>query len=141
MRTAGAVRTYHDEHPGIAIAVDDGGVGGGVVDRLREMDVPVYEVKLGGSPDGGASVHFKNKLAEIYWALREHLREKRLSLPNDAKLWAQLTQIEWAQESDRTIRVYKRGKENHAPSPDRADALALALEARARGEHGVGLWL
>ncbi len=46
------------------------------------------------------------------------------------KLWAQLTQIEWELESDKVIRVYKRGFSEQAPSPDLADGLALAVEAR-----------
>lgn len=50
-------------------------------------------------------------------------------------------QIEWELESDRAIRIHKRGKAKDLPSPDRADALALALEAQACQERGSGLWL
>ncbi len=141
MRTAGVVKGFADGNPEISIAVDDGGVGGGVVDRLRELNVPVHAVKFGATPDGRGSVHFKNKLSEMYWVLREELREGRLALPEDRKLMAQLTQVEWELESDRAIRVYKRGKEQAASSPDRADALALAVEAQRRGQQGPGMWL
>ena len=141
MRTAGAVKGYADEDPELSIAIDDGGVGGGVVDRLRELDVPVHAVKFGAAPDGRTSVHFKNKLSEMYWMLREQLEAGGLSLPDDRKLAAQLTQLEWEVESDRAIRVYKRGKEQRASSPDRADALALAVEAQRRGQQGPGVWL
>ena len=73
--------------------------------------------------------------------LRERLQAGEIALLEDRKLWAQLTQLEWEQESDRAIRVYKRGRERTAPSPDRADALALAVEAQLRGQRGLGLWL
>ena len=141
MKTAGVVKAYADEYPGLSIAIDDGGVGGGVVDRLRELDVAVYPIKFGAAPDGRLSVHFKNKLSEMYWVLREWLQNGRLSLLDDARLAAQLTQLEWEQESDRAIRVYKRGKGKDAGSPDRADALALALEAQLRRQRGAGLWV
>jgi hypothetical protein len=121
--------------------VDDGGVGGGVVDRLREMDVAVRAVKFGGSPEGPNRVHYKNRLAELYWQLREAMRERRMGIPNDSRLLAQLTRLEWEHESDARIRVYKRGMDNAGESPDRADALALAWEAHGqRGRH-VGVWL
>ena len=42
MRTAAAMNVT-------AIFVDEGGVGGGVVDRLRELGAPVYGVHFGGS--------------------------------------------------------------------------------------------
>lgn len=146
MRTVGEIKGLVDELGDVAVAVDDGGVGGGVVDRLRELDVRVYAVKFGAAADGRSSVHFKNKLAEMYWRLRERLEAGTLRLPREAsltgngKLAAQLAQIEWEVESDRVIRVHKRGLSGHAPSPDIADALALALEAQARSERGAGAW-
>ena len=146
MRTVAEIKGIVDELGEVAVAVDDGGVGGGVVDRLRELDVRVYAVKFGASPDGRSSVHFKNKLAEMYWRLRERLEAGALCLPRGAALTAggklamQLAQIEWEVESDRVIRVHKRGLAGHAPSPDVADALALALEAQARAERGAGVW-
>ncbi len=141
MRTAGRVRQLADERRGITIAIDDGGVGGGVVDRLREQDVAVASITFGGRPDGRLSEHFKNKLSEMYWVLREDLREGKLVMPNEPRLWAQLTQIEWELESDRAIRVYKRGIGRHADSPDRADALALAVEAAHRANMPSGVFL
>ena len=67
--------------------------------------------------------------AEMYWLLRERLRDDQLALPDDPKLLAQLSQIEYEQESDKAIRVHKRGLGEDRPSPDRADALVLAVEA------------
>ena len=55
-------------------------------------------------------------------------------------MWAQLTQIECALESDRALRVYKRGLQEHGPSPDMADALALAVEAKNRGTRSLGVF-
>jgi hypothetical protein len=57
--------------------VDSGGVGGGVVDRLRQLRIPVMEVDFGSkadgtNPDDGAK--YANKRAEIWGAMRDWLR-------------------------------------------------------------------
>ncbi len=151
MRTAGRVRelrdTYRREGSDVTIAIDDGGVGGGVVDRLKEQGVSLHAVSFGAAAEGKMQARFKNRVSEMYWVLREELRQKRLRIPRDlpnglaVKLQAQLTQIEWELESDKAIRVHKRGLDGRRPSPDLADALALAVEARNRGERGVGVWI
>ena len=141
MRTVAEIKEIVDELGDVTVAVDDGGVGGGVVDRLRELDVSVIGVKFGATADERSSVHFKNKLAEMYWRLRERLEAGELSLPTDGKLAGQLSQIEWEVESDRVIRIHKRGLRRNLPSPDLADALVLALEARAQADRGPGVWL
>ena len=151
MKTAGKVRewadTYNNPVSDVSIAIDDGGVGGGVVDPLKEQGVRVTAIAFGAAAEGKMQARFKNKVSEMYWVLREELREKKLRLPSDlpngqgAKLWAQLTQIEWEYESDKAIRVHKRGLADQAPSPDLADALALAVEAKNRAKRGVGVWI
>ncbi|MBI3743293.1 MAG: hypothetical protein HY261_03285 [Chloroflexi bacterium] len=142
MKTAEVVQRYHVAHEKrITIAIDDGGVGGGVVDRLRQLNISVHAVKFGGAPEGRKKEHFANKLSEMYWLLHERLRDGRLALPDDKRLLAQLAQIDYEVESDRAIRVHKRGLAEQHPSPDRADALVLAIEAQARATRGTGVWL
>ena len=76
---------------------------------------------------------FVTKGSELFWLLRIAIQNGHLALPEDPKLHSQLTQIEYVVESDRAIRVYKQGLKDRFPSPDLADALALALEAHTRG--------
>ena len=159
MRTAAKVKDYWDRysvppppakpdplHPSLVIAVDDGGVGGGVVDRLREMNIIVRGVSFGAAPNGRMQARFKNKVSQIYWVLAEELHHRKLrisaSIPERtrAKLWAQLTQIEWELESDKVIRVHKLGLDGRSSSPDLADALALAVEAQKNGLRVVGFY-
>ena len=152
MKTAARVREMSDifrRHHGakLTISVDDGGVGGGVVDRLKEQGVTVKAVSFGAAAEGQMQARFRNRLSEMYWVLQEALRNGQLRIPSDLpngltpRLWAQLTQIEWELESDKAIRVHKRGFDDHGPSPDLADALALALEAKNREKKGVGVWI
>src|SRR5690606_37260109 len=58
--------------------VDEGGVGGGVVDRLRQLQIPVIAVNFGSKPDnynemGERGVLYANKRAEIWGASRAWL--------------------------------------------------------------------
>lgn len=60
-----------------AVMVDSGGVGGGVVDRLRQLRIPVYDVDFGSSADYineiDPQVKYANKRAEIWGAVRDWL--------------------------------------------------------------------
>lgn len=60
-----------------AVFVDGGGVGGGVVDQLRSMGVPVFEVTFGGKSDyidvQNIGVKYRNKRTEIWGSMRSWL--------------------------------------------------------------------
>lgn len=56
--------------------VDAGGVGGGVVDRLHQLRIPVIPVDFGSKPDGTnieSGVKYANKRAEIWGGMKEWL--------------------------------------------------------------------
>jgi hypothetical protein len=58
------------------VCVDGTGVGGGVVDRLRQLKIPVVDVQFQSKPKGLTSephVRYGNTRSEIYGALREWL--------------------------------------------------------------------
>lgn len=57
------------------VFIDEGGVGGGVVDRCRQLSLPVIGVDFGSSPDGILvdGTKYANKRAEIWGAMREWL--------------------------------------------------------------------
>ena len=71
------------------IYVDGGGVGGGIVDRLRQLNYPVYEVRFGASADNFNAVdrmtRYANKRAEIWgrFAVAEDRRAASWKLDND----------------------------------------------------------
>ena len=57
--------------------VDGGGVGGGVVDRLRQLRIPVIEVDFGAGPDEddvNDGTKYANKRAEIWGRMRNWLK-------------------------------------------------------------------
>lgn len=119
------------------VLVDAGGVGGGVVDRLRQMRVPVLEVDFGSKPDGtnaeDTGIKYFNKRAEIWGAMRTWLEKgaipenigsgyerttiTELSSPN----YTISTREEIQLESKKDMR--RRG----VASPNWADALACTF--------------
>jgi hypothetical protein len=59
------------------VFIDDGGVGGGVVDRLRQLKVPLMAVDFGNKPDNydtNDGTKYANKRAEMWGRMREWLK-------------------------------------------------------------------
>lgn len=125
--TTGQVIHAQQTHIADAINVDGVGVGGGVVDMLREQGYPVTDMQAGsGARDTGK---FANARAEWFWGLRERFEQGDIDIdPNDDELATQLGQIRFEYTSRGQIKIeskddmLKRG----VTSPDRADALAIA---------------
>jgi hypothetical protein len=105
MTTAGhiprAMRDIDDEagkNDWVRAIVDVPGVGGGVVDRLAELDLPVVPYNGGEAPID--KERFVNARAEDYWTLRERFEQAEVDIdPDDDKLAAQLGSIKWGIDS------------------------------------------
>lgn len=80
---------YNEYRPN-GIFIDGGGVGGGVVDNVRQMQLHCFEVQFGGKDDVGGATwgiqgeRYANKRAAMYGALRAWI--KTGALPNDPAL-------------------------------------------------------
>lgn len=137
---------FHQYHVD-GIFIDGGGVGGGVVDNVRNMHLFCFEVQFGGKDDVGGAVwgidgeKYANKRCAMWGAMRHWL--KTGAIPNDTELRAQLIgPTYWFNTRDE---IQLESKEDMmargVSSPDRADALALtfayplAAHAQAGGEH------
>lgn len=114
-----------------ALFVDEGGVGGGVVDRLRQLRVPVIGVQFGGKADRfgleGDYSNYANKRAEMWGSMREWL--KGGGIPPDKDLMDQLCAPEYGFNNKGEIQLEKKEDmtKRGAASPDIADALALTF--------------
>ncbi len=127
MRLAGEVRDIAEALGVPAVFVDETGVGGGVVDRLKDLCVPVIGVEAGGRayrPSQFADLH-----AETYWEVARRLREGDISLPPDDELAGQLLAQRYEVSTTGRIHLDSKAKlrRKGVASPDRADALALAF--------------
>ena len=110
-----------------AVFVDETGVGGGVVDRLRELGSPVHGVQFGGKAPHRA--RFANLRSEIFWELRRLLNDRLIALPNDDHLAGQLLSFRYDVSSSGQVRLESKKdmRGRGLPSPDKADALAMAF--------------
>lgn len=121
--------SYHPD----GIFIDGGGVGGGVVDNVRNMHLFCYDIQFGGKDDVGGAAwgiegeRYANKRAAMWGALRAWI--KGGAIPNDPELKAQLVGPTYTYNIRNEIQLeskedmMKRG----IASPDRADALALTF--------------
>ena len=105
--------------------VDGGGVGGGVVDRLRQLRRDVIEVQFGGKPDDPKK--YANKRAEMWGKLKEWLPTGRL--PREETLATDITSVEYGFRPDDTILLESKEsmKKRGLASPDDGDAIALTF--------------
>jgi hypothetical protein len=124
-RVAESVRVYKPA----CVFVDEGGLGAGVVDRLKQMHVKVIGVNFGAKPDRISvdEVKVKNKRAEMWALTRAWLRGG--AIPDDHDLAADLTGVEYGFDENQAIQLEKKEhmKKRGLASPDMADALALTF--------------
>ncbi len=132
-QVAAAVADYAAKYRADAIHVDEGGVGAGVVDRLRAMGVAVVGVQFGGRADriniNSDATRYANKRAEMWGLMRESLKTG-VAVPDDPDLENQMTGLLYGFRDARhgaeiILERKEHMKARGLPSPDRADALAL----------------
>jgi len=122
--------------PAERVAVDDTGVGGGVVDRLREQG---FAVRAFRGAARAASRHFANLRAEAYWHVRQRLApdaREPLAIPSrERSLCHELAAIEYGFNSRGQIEIEAKDaiRARLGRSPDAADALAICLATAAMG--------
>lgn len=130
MQVAARVAEAYTQHRPAAIFVDEGGLGAGVVDRLRQLSVPVTGVNFGGKPDRAQTddgIKVRNKRAEMWAFMRAWL--KGGMVPDDHELAADLTGVEYGFDENQAIQLEKKEhmKKRGLASPDLGDALALTF--------------
>ena len=130
MELIGRVLDYVDEYKPTAVKVDATGLGGPIVDRLREhpsMKNILREYMGGWSPK--SRERFFNNRSETHWNLRLRLQENRLSLPDDRQLESELVAIRFNIKSDKRVYIETKEEMRHrgVKSPNRADAVMLAF--------------
>jgi hypothetical protein len=135
MTVAARVVEEAHKHRVDAIVVDGGGVGGGVVDRLRFLREPVHEVQFGAKSDRSqigqdGAIVFANKRAEMWGLMREWLAGGAIDA--DPELLSDLTGVEYGyvlRDGRDAIQLEKKEdmKRRGLASPDSADALCLTF--------------
>lgn len=136
MQLAAQVAELYELHRPDAIFIDEGGVGGGVVDRCRYLRLPVTGVQFGAKADrsvvAGESEGrvYANKRAEMWGVMAEWLRSG--AIPNDPEMIADLSGVEYGyvmRDGRDAILLEKKEdmKKRGLASPDNGDMLALTF--------------
>lgn len=131
--SAGRIAAFCREHRVSRVNVDEIGVGAGVVDRLKEVKVPVVGVNVGTAARD--SERFANLRAEMFWGLRTRFRDGDVDIPSgDDVLYSQLCALKYKYTPAGKVQIESKDemKARGLPSPDRADTLALAFHSAKR---------
>jgi len=138
MQLASRVIEASNRYKADAIFVDEGGIGGGVIDRLRQLNVDCIGINFGGTADRYIQGHpnCSNKRSEIWLSMREAMKDG-LCLPNIDTLDTDLTGPLYSYDAQNRIVLERKAdmKKRGVKSPDIGDALALTwaypVEAKA----------
>ena len=126
MEIVGHIIDAIQKHDPDIVCIDEGGVGAGVVDRLKEQRYKqVRGVMFGWKPKNPKA--YLNKRAEMWGDMKEWL--KGAALPNDKRLKTDLTAPRKEPDSSGVLQLEskKKMKARGAASPDSGDALALTF--------------
>lgn len=137
MQVAGVVKAEWDavddqkQRP-VEILVDSIGLGSGVVDRLRELGLPVRGVNVSESP--ALKNSYRNLRTELWFKAKAWFEQRNCALPKDDALCADLVSVKYlspdsagrlmAESKDQTKKRLRR-------SPDLADAFVLTFASDA----------
>jgi hypothetical protein len=116
------------------VAIDGGGVGGGVVDRCRQLGLDVVEVNAGETK--GVERDYKDNRAQMWSRMRDALNAG-VRLPESDDLRTDVTSLQYGYDARNRMvleskeEAMKRG----ISSPDLGDALALTYSVKAAPRH------
>jgi len=113
------------------ILVDSIGLGAGVVDRLRELGLPVRGINVSESPAMGQT--YKNLRAELWYKTKAWFEARDCRIPSDEELVAELATVRYFFTSNGKIQIESKDdiRKRGLRSPDKADSLVLTFATDA----------
>jgi hypothetical protein len=135
MTTASKVFELYEEWNPRLIFIDGVGVGGGVVDRLKQLlpEKYIFEVNAGHRAEEAETYY--NKRAEMWGNMRAAL-QGGIEIPRDSELCDDLTGLEYGFDNKNRIQLEKKEdmKRRGLASPDCGDALSMTYTKRVLKE-------
>ena len=141
MQVAGLVKIEYDSTPAPfkpeAICVDVIGIGAGVVDRCKELGLPVLGVNVAESPS--VEDRYERLRDELWFKARDWFQGRDVTMVQDESLIAELTLPSYQIRSSGKIKVEGKDemKKRGVTSPDLADAFCLTF---AQGQSSATRW-
>lgn len=141
MQTAGLLKIEYDQTPKElkpeTIFIDVIGIGAGVVDRAKELNLPVVGVNVAESPS--VQDRYERLRDELWFKAREWFQARDVTMCDDEALIAELTLPTYAIRSNGKIKVEGKDemKKRGVTSPDLADSFCLTF---AQGRSVMNKW-
>lgn len=136
MHVAGEVALSIEKHDPDAVFIDVGGLGAGVVDRLKQLGFSVIGINFGESAI--SETQYVNRRTEMWWKMADWVRAGGC-IPDDAELRADLVGPTYAFDGNNRIALERKKdiKKRLGRSPDKGDGLCLTFAAPVahRGLH------
>ena len=137
MTVVGYVIDAIEEYKPTLVVIDEGGLGAGIVDRLKEQRYKIKGINFGNKSKN--PIMYGNMRAQMWGDMREWL--KTASIPNDRFLKTDLISPMMKPDSRGTIFLESKKdmKSRGLASPDAADAIAVtfAFPVAHRGEYNA----
>lgn len=131
MEVAGLVMQVVKEIKPDQVAIDVGGLGAGVYDRLEELipEGKTQLVQVNSSESPMDAKKYTNKRAEMWGEMREWMEAQPAQIPDSDEMQADLTQIRYSYDSNNALKMERKEdmKKRGFRSPDTADALGLTF--------------
>ena len=132
MQTSGVIaneygETRLEDRPS-SINVDVIGMGGGVVDRLRELGLPVRGINVGEAAATNPDRYMRLR-DELWFKARDWFDTRSVTMPQDDALMSELVGPKYKIESSGKIKVEAKEdmKKRGVKSPNKADAFCLTF--------------
>jgi len=140
--TGAVVAEYESQGPNDkphVILVDSIGLGAGVVDRLRELNLPCEGINVSESPSFAPNQAYRNLKAELWYKAKAWFERRDCRIPDDGRLISELATVRYKFSSTGKIQVESKDdiKRRGLISPDVADAFILThADTAATGMFG-----
>lgn len=127
MSVVGVVVKFIAKYSPDAVFIDEGGIGGGIVDRLKELNYRniVHGVNFGS--DALDKDRYVNKRSEMWCLMNEWLDGRTSQIPDDNVLEVDLCGLRYSYDSKGRKKLESKddARKRGIKSPDDGDALAL----------------
>lgn len=134
MEVVGIINTIIQEEKPDKVFIDEDGIGGPILDRLRELGYGpdlVVGVQAGSTKTLLYPRRYFNKRAEMWGLCLDWLKEGNVAIPDSDELHSDLCAPLYKWSSNSTLIIESKddmkGPKRNLPSPDTADALNLTF--------------
>ena len=119
------LESFVDFDKTVRIKIDDGGIGGGLTDIMKQRGYDIVPCNFGAAPSDKDK--YNNLISEAWFYLQGII--DTIEIPNDPDLLMELTTRRWKMDSKgrRVVESKDDYKKRGYRSPDKADGLLLAF--------------